>query len=320
MAMEPSSKRQSIIKAAKLYYYGNMSQDEIAQVMGISRPKVSRLLAEARQLNIVQIVIHDPGTSITRNEEKIKSHYRLDYVKIVPTQHTEAATKAMVGRAASAFLGEHIQEDSNIGVAWGTTLAAFVHEFQAKRPMPKATVVQLVGGTYSQSINIDVRELTKDLAKKLECRYSILQTPMIVHNPKLREMFMEEPAVKEHFRRIRNLHMAFVGVGSSYYKDSVVLQANFIEQNAAQLLSEMGLICDVCGHQLMPDGSAPHTFLTDRLIGISLEDLHRIPLVVGLCEGRKKTAPLKAALRGRHMNCIITDEVAAITLIAEEHL
>ena len=107
--MEPSSKRQSIIKAAKLYYYGNMSQEEIAQVMGISRPKVSRLLTEGRQLNIVQIVIQDPGTSIASNEEKIKSHYKLDLVKIVPTQHSPAATMTLIGRAASAFLNENIQ-------------------------------------------------------------------------------------------------------------------------------------------------------------------------------------------------------------------
>lgn len=318
--MEQSSKRQNIIKAAKLYYYGNMSQDEISQLMGVSRPKVSRMLAEARQLNIVQIVVNDSGAAINTQEERIKKHFKLDYVKVVPTQHTDAATKAMVGRAASAFLNEHMRDDSCIGLSWGKTLAAFVHEFQAKRPCPNATVVQLVGGTYSQRINIDVRELAKDLAKKLDCHYSILQTPMIVHNPKLREMFMEEPAVQEHFRRIHSLQMAFVGVGSSYYKDSVVFQANFIEQNAAQLLTNMGLVCDICGHQLMPDGSAPHTFLSDRLIGIALEELRRIPMVVGLCEGKKKTAPLRAALNGGHLNCIITDEVAAITLLAEERI
>ena len=90
-------------------------------MMGISRPKVSRLLTEGRQLNIVQIVIQDPGTSIASNEEKIKSHYKLDLVKIVPTQHSPAATMTLIGRAASAFLNENIQEDSCIGITWGNT-------------------------------------------------------------------------------------------------------------------------------------------------------------------------------------------------------
>ena len=318
--MEPSSKRQSIIKAAKLYYYGNMSQEEIAQVMGISRPKVSRLLTEGRQLNIVQIVIQDPGTSIASNEEKSKSHYKLDLVKIVPTQHSSAATMTLIGRAASAFLNENIQEDSCIGITWGNTINTFVHEFRAKRPMPKATVVQLVGGLYSHSMSFDVRDVAKDMARKLECQYSILQSPMLVHNPKLRDMFMEEPSVKEHFRQVRGAQMAFVGVGSAYYKDSVALQANFVDDRTARTLSDMGLIGDICGHQLMPDGTEPETFFSRRLISVTLEDLHTIPLVIGLCEGKRKVAPLRAALRGRHINGMIIDEVAAIALIAEEHI
>lgn len=319
-AMEPSSKRQNIIKAAKLYYYGNMSQEEIAQVMGISRPKVSRLLAEGRQLNIVQVVIQDPGTSLANNAERIKNHYKLDFVKVVPTQNTAAATMALIGREASAFLNENIQEESLVGITWGNTINTFVHEFRAKRPMPKATVVQLVGGLYSHSMNFDVREVAKDLARKLECPYSILQSPMVVHNPKLRDMFMEEPSVKEHFRLVRRAQMAFVGVGSANYKDSVARQANFINERDAQILSDMGLVGDICGHQLMPDGTEPETFFSRRLISVALEDLHCIPMVIGLCEGKKKVAPLRAALRGRHLNGLITDEVAAIALIAEEHL
>ena len=47
--MEPSSKRQSIIKAAKLYYYGNMSQEEIAQVMDVSEPRISQIHSRAIQ-------------------------------------------------------------------------------------------------------------------------------------------------------------------------------------------------------------------------------------------------------------------------------
>lgn len=318
--MEQSKKRQNIIKAAKLYYYGNMSQEEIAQIMEVSRPKVSRMLSEARTLNIVQIVINDPGSSLAQTAQQLQRHFGLKYVKVVSTQNTGAATQAAVGMAASNFLNEQIDETSNIGISWGTTLSAFVHEFVAKRTMAKATIVQLVGGTYSQSMNIDARELVRDMAKKLECKHSILQAPLIVHNPKLRNMLMEEPDTKAHFSRIHNLDMAFVGIGSTDYKDSIVYRTNYAEESAARIFNEIGMVCDICGHQIMPDGSAPPTFLTDRVIGVSLEDLHRIPLVVGLCEGKKKAAPLLAALRGGHVNCVITDEVAALKLLAEEHL
>lgn len=318
--MEQSQKRKDIIKAAKLYYYGNMSQQEIAQLMDISRPKVSRLLTEARQLNIVQISIRDPRMSLEQNAQKLKKHFNLQHVGIVPNANTDEATKISIGRAASDFLNAHIQENTRIGLSWGTTLCAFTQEFQAKAPAPNAKIVQLVGGTYSQNLNIDARELVKVIANKLQCGHSILQAPLIVSVPALREMLMQEPAVMEHFRQIHSLDIAFVGLGTSYYKDSIAYRANYIEESEARRLGELGLVCDICGHQLLEDGTEPETFLSNRVIGVTLEELHQIPLVVGLCSGHKKTLPILAALRGQHINALIIDEVAAISLLTAEHI
>lgn len=318
--MEQSKKRKDMIKVSKLYYYGNMSQDDIAKLMEISRPKVSRLLAEARQLNIVQIKVNDPSASNAQNAEKLRRYFGLEYVGIVPTCATEEATKDGVGRMASELLNERLREDSKIGISWGTTLGAFTREFQAKRILPRAKVVQMVGGTYSQSLNIDGRELVKELARKLQCEHSILQAPLIVHNPALRDLLMQEPEVIAHFELIRALDIAFVGIGLSYYKESIAYRAHYIEEVEGQRLHELGLVCDICGHQLNKDGVEPHTFLENRVVGVSLDELHKIPLVVGICVGHKKVTPLLAALRGRHINAMIIDEVAAISLITAEHI
>lgn len=314
--MEQSQKRRDMIKASKLYYFGGMSQEEIARLMEISRPKVSRLLSEARQLNIVQITINDPYTSNDEHAKLLAKRFGLQYVRVVPSGNCEEAAKNNVGLAASELLNARLQEKSMIGLSWGTTLAAFARAFHAEHAAPGAKVIQLVGGTYSQSLNIDGRELVKSISKKLQCEHRLLQAPLIVHNPALRDLLMQEPAVKEHFRLIRNLDMAFVGIGASYYKDSIAYRAHYLEEDEARRLSDLGLVCDICGHQLLPDGSEPDTSLTNRIIGISLKDLDRIPFVVGLCAGHKKAAPLLAALHGRHINAMIIDEVAAISLLA----
>ena len=315
--MEQSQKRKDMIKVSKLYYFGNMSQDEIARLMGISRPKVSRLLSEARQLNIVQITVNDSHVSNDENAQLLQRHFGLQYVRIVPSGNCDDAAKTNVGLAASQLLNARIQENSIIGIAWGTTLAAFARVFQSDRPVPGAKVVQLVGGTYSQSLNIDGRELVKSISKKLQCEHRLLQAPFIVHNPALRDLLMQEPAVKEHFRLVHNLDMAFVGIGTSYYKDSIAFRGHYLEEDEARELSDLGVVCDICGHQLLPDGSEPDTFLTRRIVGVTLEDLDRVPFVVGLCAGHKKVTPLLAALHGRHLDAMIIDEVAAISLLAK---
>ena len=318
--MEQSTKRKNMIKIAKMYYYGNMSQDDIANVMDMSRPKISRMLAEARKFNIVQITVHDQSSSNAQNEQKLRDHFNLEHVSIVPTATSALATKENIGISASNLLNERICENSKIGISWGTTLEAFTREFVAKHPAPLAKAVQLVGGTYSQSLNIDGRELVKELAKKLQCKHSLLQAPLIVHNPALRDLLMQEPAVMEHFELINKLDIAFVGIGFANYKDSIAYRAHYIEENEGLRLSELGLVCDICGHQLAQDGTEPNTFLSNRVVGISLAELNRVPLVVGLAEGHKKVIPILAALRGHHINAMIIDEVAAISLITSEHI
>ncbi|UWP58808.1 sugar-binding transcriptional regulator [Ruminococcus gauvreauii] len=317
--MDQGQKRKDITKVAKLYYYGNMTQDEIAQMMGISRPKVSRMLAAAHQYNIVHIEIRDPLFSNTEVAEKIRSHFDLKKVVVVPTGQNPSDAKDNIGKAASEYLNSCIVNGMKIGISWGTTLNAFVNRFQCAKAFPDANVIQLVGASYSQSMHMDGRELVKTLARKLNCQYSLLQAPMLVHNPTLLELFMEEPETIDHFNLLKKLDIAFVGLGSSNYKNSVVYKAKYLDASEAKKLSQMEL-CDICGHQIDIDGKEPETILSNRLISIPLNSLAQIPMVMGLCAGNDKTRSIISAIHGGYLNGLIIDEIAAISLLEAEKL
>lgn len=317
--MEQSEKRKAIVKVAKLYYYGNMSQEEIARMMGISRPKVSRMLAAAHQYNIVRIEIKDPLFSNQEVARKLCEHFKLKQVVVVSTGQNMDEAKDNIGIAASDFLNSILCDGIKIGISWGTTLNAFVNRFQAVKPVPHSCVVQLAGGTYSQTMHLDGRELAGRLAQKLNCGLSILQSPLLVHNPALRELLMEEPETMEHFRLIKKLDAAFIGIGSSNYKNSILYKARYIDASEAKALSESGL-CDICGHQINVEGKEPNQDLARRHIGISLGDLAKVPLVVGLCAGNDKAQPIISGIHGGYINALIIDEIAAISLLEAEKL
>lgn len=317
--MLQSEKRKNMIKIAKLYYYGHMTQEQIAQVMSMSRSKITRLLREAEQYGIVQISVNDPTFNYEAAAEKLQKHFRLKTVIIVPSSGNSQDTKNSIGKAASNFLNEHLTDESKIGISWGTTIGAFVNRFQASHPFPRAWVVQLVGGTYSQSMHMDGRELAKGLAGRLKCQFSALQAPMFVHNPELRNLLMQEPETAAHFQLISKLDMAFVGIGSSNYKKSVIYKANYIEEKEAQQLYAKG-VCDICGHQIGINGKELDENLAAHLIGISLEDLARIPLVIGLCAGSDRTFSIQSGIHGGYLKGLIIDEVAAISLLQAESL
>lgn len=54
----PEKKIERMVNVARLYYEQNMTQNEIAKMLGISRPLVSILLTEAKACGIVTISIN----------------------------------------------------------------------------------------------------------------------------------------------------------------------------------------------------------------------------------------------------------------------
>ena len=54
----PEKKIERMVNVARLYYEENMTKNEIAKKLGISRPLVSILLTEARACGVVTITIN----------------------------------------------------------------------------------------------------------------------------------------------------------------------------------------------------------------------------------------------------------------------
>ena len=49
-----------LVRVAELYYEQGLNQNEVAKLLNVSRPTVSRLLDEAKEAGVVEIVIHSP--------------------------------------------------------------------------------------------------------------------------------------------------------------------------------------------------------------------------------------------------------------------
>ncbi|MBV5336696.1 MAG: sugar-binding transcriptional regulator, partial [Deltaproteobacteria bacterium] len=57
--------------------------------------------------------------------------------------------------------------------------------------------------------------------------------------------------------------------------------------------------------------------LNDRIIGIELDQLLKIPRVVGVAGGANKIEPIRAAMRGKLIDVLITDQATAEALAKE---
>ena len=317
--INPNS-RKELVKVAKLYYVGNMSQDQIANILGVSRPKVSRMLKLCREKNIVEFKINTSSSMHSEIAKKIKDYFNLRDVIIVPSHSNLENSKANVGRAAARYLNANLKNKIMVGITWGTTANYMVSSFQPEKETDRSFVIQLSGGLNSQSMDLDARELVKTLALKLKANWLLLQAPLVVQNTLLNKLLMEEPDIQRHFFMFTQLDIAFVGLGSSHPEQSVTYKAGYITKDEAIQLEAQGAGADICGHRVDDEGKIAKTILSDRILSINLETLKKVPLVVGIGAGEEKAHSIIAGVKGKYLNTLIIDELAAITVMGLEKI
>jgi DNA-binding transcriptional regulator LsrR (DeoR family) len=57
--------------------------------------------------------------------------------------------------------------------------------------------------------------------------------------------------------------------------------------------------------------------INDRVIGLNLEEMRKIPRVVGVAGGPSKLKAIRAALKAKLIDVIVTDHVTATELLAK---
>jgi deoxyribonucleoside regulator len=108
-----------LYEVARMYYEENMTQERVAEQIGLSRPKVQRLLDEARKEGIIQIHLVNPMTPHKDLEEKLENYFKLSKAIIVSGGiKAEEIIRKNIGRAAAKYLEESIRDKDTICASW----------------------------------------------------------------------------------------------------------------------------------------------------------------------------------------------------------
>ena len=74
-----------MIKAAWYYYFEDMTQQHVAELMGISRMRVIKLLEKSRQTGIIQFRLRKDGESRMQLERRLMSEFGLKDAFVIPS-------------------------------------------------------------------------------------------------------------------------------------------------------------------------------------------------------------------------------------------
>jgi deoxyribonucleoside regulator len=296
--------------AARLYYLDRLPQGEVARLVMVSQSKVSRLLAAARERGIVRISVAEYEPRNNDLEQRLRKKLGLDEVAVIKVLEGATAEDARraVGHFGAPFVASLLSPKSVVAIAGGRTIRELVQLVPEDRDR-HLTVVQAMGSIDSTIGPEDALELGRVLARRSGGRFQTLNTPAFVPDRKTRDAFMGLPQIRSVREQLAQANMAIVGVGTP--SNSVFVARGVLTPRDTQALADCGAVGEICGRFYDKNGRECASPWRDRVLSIDLEQLRRIPQVIGIVAGGGRSAAIVAAIRGGLLKSLVADEGTA---------
>jgi DNA-binding transcriptional regulator LsrR (DeoR family) len=301
---------QLMLRAARLYYEDYLTQQQIADELGVSRPTVSRLLTQARRDGIVQIAIKDPFARSEELETQLAQSFHLKRAVLVAGEGLSGELlHRRLGFAAAEYLQHTLGEGNKLGIGWGRTLYAVVEALDVRQRLG-IQVIPLIGGLGQISSSFQVNDLARRLAEAFGGTWQPFYVPAFVADPAALEALLHLSDVESVLQSWPQVDIALVGIGHfASQRQSSMLFSSYIAADVLQKLELCGAVGDLCGRFF--DAQGQQCFVERGIIGISLEQLRVLEHVIGVAGGAEKVAAILGALRGGYVDVLVTDTVTA---------
>jgi DNA-binding transcriptional regulator LsrR (DeoR family) len=299
------------VKTAWLYYVEGMTQEQIAERLGVNRVKVMRTLAACTADGVVVTSINAQTARQVELERALETRWGLDAAVVVPTPSGEEHLEKSIGHAVALYLGEEMQDGMTLAIGGGATLHASLG-FMARRALKDASVVALVGSLpHSQWINPSI------VAAKVADIFGVdsyqITAPVVVNDPALRDLLWKQPELTDVRNRAAAADIALLTVGEMS-PTATVFRYGIVPQDAMRDLERKGAVANMLCYFIDADGGLVDHEVNDRVMAIDLDVVSAVPNVVLAAGGRQKVAPIRAALKAVEANVLITDSETAMAL------
>lgn len=306
------------LKAAYLYYYDNLSQNEVAVQLNISRPTLNKLLKEARLEGMVKIEIYDYRnySNLIKLERQLCEKYSLKDAKLVDS-FTDDTTiiKDRISKAAAAYFNKVIRSGMCIGIGWSTILENMANYLTPLKSITNAEFVTLLGGSGNLDFQVNANLLNERIAK-LYYNSSIhnIYAPIFASDPVLYTALMEDKSLKRVINKMRDLDIALVGVGGGDSSSTAMMTVSVSKDYIINIRKD-NAVGNICARFFDIDGTICAKDLYDKTISIPLEVLKKTPTIVAMASGQDRVKALIGAARGGYYNILITDETTAKSML-----
>jgi deoxyribonucleoside regulator len=303
------------VRVAELYYDDNKTQDEIGTLLGLTRWKIGRLLAQARDEGIVRIEIVHPRARKLSLERALKERFGIVDAIVVPAPDEEAEILPRVAGAAADYLSALQPPLVSLGLSWGRTLNEVAQKLEQGWARG-VTVVQINGGVTLNKEAGTAATTAAMIADKANGQAVLLPSPAILERP-------ETKAAIEADRTVAGV-LAMAGDVDAYLfsagvvdETSVHVEGGYLSKQEIWELVHKGAVGDVVGRYVDASGSIVDESLNERTLGVSVDHLRTAKYAIFVVAGATKHAIARAVVSNGLCSVLVTDEATAVSLMEE---
>lgn len=317
-AMLDPDLHELLADVASLYYEEELTQNDIATRLGLSRVKVYRLLKQAREEQVVTIVIDWPIKRDTRLERELCRTFGLSDALVLQSMSTDqGATLHQLGQLAARYLEQVLQDGTTLSVCLGRSTFETIN---AIRPGFRAhvRVAPALGSMPFAMREMDSGALARRLAQKLGGDVFDLSAPAMADSGAAAEVLRSQRDIKRALEAAENADVALLGIGNLDPAQSGFVKGGFMTPEELVALTNAGAVGDIAGRIFAADGRLQANASDDRIIGISFEALRRIPRTIAVAMGLEKANAIYGALRSEVIQVLCTDDRTASAVLNME--
>ena len=292
-----------LTKVAWYYYIEGYTQQEIGEYLSIPRLRVNRLLDKARKAGIIQFSVREGDSKRMIVERELITQFGLKDAFVVPSPINEQDINESVAQAAAMYIHERLDKSGYINMGYGDTSSRILNHLANICEFP-VNVVSLTGG-----VNYYLPNTRSSI---FNAKLYLTPAPLLMASEDIVKAMEQEPSVRQIRHMATLAQMSIVGIGG-VDSNATLLTNGTLNHSDVLLLSMQGAVGDMLCHFI--DGNVIQSSLERRLMSTSLEQLKEMNNSIGVAGGNTKAEAILAALKGKYLDVLITDETTASNVL-----
>lgn len=298
-----SNRLDLIIKVATMYYEENKTQTYISKKLNLSRPTISTLIQEGKDLGIIKISILKKDSDTNELAKNIKDKFSISNVFITPKESNNPLHD--IGVLCADYIEKKKDENLRIGLGLGNA----VYEFSRCANYLSTNfdfITPLIGGVDLKNNSLHSNQICYDLSNRYSCNSSFFYAPFQADSVEQKKTLMESSIVKSSIQKAKSVDIAILGVGNPMIS-SAFQRLYYLQKEDLDIIRNKKVIGDIVTSFIDSDCKIIETPSSKKLIGLELDDIKKIKDIVVIASGEYKKFAIKALVEHKVIDTLIID-------------